>query len=197
MAAPFAALLVEPWRERFLVWLALSAGAILLERLVKAQHDPQAAAYWEEEEPNHGMLRQQQTEMGASGQLVDGAEVGGSRIHDSNVVDFKKPQGSSSPLDPSLSAVPTTFEYLGRAAIIVRGAITGTMYRFAYSGARLVVDTGDAPSFPDTAELRRVTQAVHTKFSFAVAKSLESRRNSVLTNDKAHPSRWWPLAPEE
>ena len=33
IAAPFALLLGQGWRERLLLWLALSAGAILVERI--------------------------------------------------------------------------------------------------------------------------------------------------------------------
>ena len=44
VAAPFALLLTSNWREGLLSWLALSGGAILLER-VSATPDPQ---YFEE-----------------------------------------------------------------------------------------------------------------------------------------------------
>jgi hypothetical protein len=39
----------EGWKERILLWLALSAGAILLERAT-ASHEPIVAQYLEEAE---------------------------------------------------------------------------------------------------------------------------------------------------
>ena len=55
VAVPFTFLLAEGWRERLLFWPALSAGAILLERVTS----PAAAApapYFEKEEPNDVLL---------------------------------------------------------------------------------------------------------------------------------------------
>jgi len=52
VAAPLAALLGEGWRERLLLWPALSAGACLLERLTAP-----AAAWVEDEEKPNGVLR--------------------------------------------------------------------------------------------------------------------------------------------
>lgn len=51
VAAPFALLLASSWRERLLLWLALSGGAILLER----RYAPPAPQYFEEPAPgeNH------------------------------------------------------------------------------------------------------------------------------------------------
>jgi hypothetical protein len=47
VAAPFALLLTSNWREGLLLWLALSGGAILLERVSA----PPAAPYIEEPAP--------------------------------------------------------------------------------------------------------------------------------------------------
>jgi len=63
IAAPFAFLLGESWRERLLLWPALSAAAILLERLT-AKAEPPPAAYFEdppieEKESEHALLRQE------------------------------------------------------------------------------------------------------------------------------------------
>ena len=54
VAIPFALLLAEGWREGLLSWLAFSAGAILLERATGAK----PAAYLEDEEDDHELLRQ-------------------------------------------------------------------------------------------------------------------------------------------
>jgi hypothetical protein len=54
IALPFAAELGGDAREQLLLWPALSAAAILLERITV----PAAAAYTEDEEEKHGMLRE-------------------------------------------------------------------------------------------------------------------------------------------
>ena len=46
VAAPFAILIGGDLRERALLWPALSAGAILMER-ISAWGEPPAAVYWE------------------------------------------------------------------------------------------------------------------------------------------------------
>ncbi len=48
IAAPFAVLLGENWRERVLVWPALSAGAILLERITGSTRVDAPAFYVED-----------------------------------------------------------------------------------------------------------------------------------------------------
>ena len=50
IAAPFALLLGQDWRERLLLWPALSAGAILLERLTAPTKPDPSALYVEHEE---------------------------------------------------------------------------------------------------------------------------------------------------
>ena len=50
IAAPFAFLLGEGWRERLLLWPALSAAAILLERLNLPAAQSPPAAYFEDHE---------------------------------------------------------------------------------------------------------------------------------------------------
>lgn len=37
-----------------------------------------------------------------------------------------------------------TFEFVGRGSLTVRGAVSGTVYRFAHPGARLEVNYADA-----------------------------------------------------
>jgi hypothetical protein len=56
VAAPLAWLLGVDWKERLLLWPALSAGAILLERITAPRETP-VAPYIEESEGNDGLLR--------------------------------------------------------------------------------------------------------------------------------------------
>lgn len=64
IAAPFALLIGEGWRERLILWPALSAGAILLERLTEPRRDvPPPAIYFEDEEnEDDGLLRKTEDE---------------------------------------------------------------------------------------------------------------------------------------
>jgi len=64
VAAPFTLLATEGWRERLLLWPALSAGAILLERFSSRAAEP--AAYFEEEEKNDVLLRKDDGEPAAN-----------------------------------------------------------------------------------------------------------------------------------
>jgi hypothetical protein len=50
IAVPFALFLGEGWIERALLWPALSAGAILLERMSSRQGQPSSAPYTEDKE---------------------------------------------------------------------------------------------------------------------------------------------------
>lgn len=59
IALPLAWWIGESWKERALLWPALSAGAILLERLAGRGSTTAAAEYWEEEEPGDGVLRRE------------------------------------------------------------------------------------------------------------------------------------------
>jgi len=58
IAAPLAYFIGSVWVERLLLWLALSAGAILLERLAPEKEAP--ALYGEDQE-DHNVLRQEST----------------------------------------------------------------------------------------------------------------------------------------
>jgi hypothetical protein len=60
VAAPFAYGLGNDWKERLLLWPALSGGAILAERLTanRGRNAPPPAAYYEESEENPDVLRQ-------------------------------------------------------------------------------------------------------------------------------------------
>jgi hypothetical protein len=57
MAAPLAYLLGETRKERLLLWPALSAGAILLERITSAEDKVPPATYFEDEKENYELLR--------------------------------------------------------------------------------------------------------------------------------------------
>lgn len=61
IALPFAILLEKQWPERVLLWLALSAGAILLER-VTLHHQPTPLLYREDQEADHELLRKGESE---------------------------------------------------------------------------------------------------------------------------------------
>ena len=52
VAAPLAWLLGDGWKLRLLLWPALSAGAILLEKLASRQRDVPPAEYYEDERSN-------------------------------------------------------------------------------------------------------------------------------------------------
>ncbi|HSF39976.1 MAG TPA: DUF1360 domain-containing protein [Thermoanaerobaculia bacterium] len=70
VAAPFALLLGEGFRERLLLWPALSAGAILLQRLAfprtlePTAGGPLPPALFIEDEENDDVLRRQETSPG-------------------------------------------------------------------------------------------------------------------------------------
>jgi hypothetical protein len=57
VALPFALLLGASPGEKLLLWLALSGGACLLERISNVPRATTPAVYWEDEEEDHGMLR--------------------------------------------------------------------------------------------------------------------------------------------
>ena len=58
LAVPFAYWLGESWKERWLLWPALSAGSILLERLTTLR-EHSTAPYFEEPEDHNVLLRQE------------------------------------------------------------------------------------------------------------------------------------------
>jgi len=58
VAAPFACWLAQSWQHGLLLWLALSAAAILLERATGGLHQLPVAPYSEDSKENHnGMLQ--------------------------------------------------------------------------------------------------------------------------------------------
>ena len=62
VAAPFAYGLGNDWKERLLLWPALSGGAILAERLTanRDRSEPAPAVYYEEPEENQDVVLRQQ-----------------------------------------------------------------------------------------------------------------------------------------
>ena len=64
IAVPFVFAIGEGWKERILVWPALSAGAILLERLFTGAAQ---AAYHEDEENPNVLLRESKEPVSADG----------------------------------------------------------------------------------------------------------------------------------
>lgn len=51
-SAPIAYLMGTTWLERGLLWLGLSGGAILLERVTSGPVPPPPPAYWHEQSPS-------------------------------------------------------------------------------------------------------------------------------------------------
>lgn len=67
IAAPFAFLLGGPAIEQLLLWPALSAGAIFLERVLPEEKQAPPAHYFEHEENDDGMLRTAKTASSRTG----------------------------------------------------------------------------------------------------------------------------------
>jgi hypothetical protein len=63
------------------------------------------------------------------------------------------PADKRTPRTPSLSLV--YFEYIGRTGLTVTGPITGKRYRFQNPGAKIAVDSNDAPSLAAVPNLRQ------------------------------------------
>jgi hypothetical protein len=57
VAAPVAFVIGVGWKERLLLWLGMSGGAILLERATDHSSPPQTTLYYEDPEDDNGMLR--------------------------------------------------------------------------------------------------------------------------------------------
>ena len=60
VAAPLAYWIGESWKETLLLWPALSAGAILAERVTAKPPEPPAAIYQEEPEEPDELLRERE-----------------------------------------------------------------------------------------------------------------------------------------
>jgi hypothetical protein len=60
VSIPFAGFLGNSWGDRLMLWPALSAGAILLERAKAGPANEQPLVYQEDREIKNGMLRQEE-----------------------------------------------------------------------------------------------------------------------------------------
>jgi hypothetical protein len=67
IALPLSIWLGNSFGQRLLLWLALSAGAIIVERILDSAPLSPVAVVIEEEEPSHGMLRATQESAEAEG----------------------------------------------------------------------------------------------------------------------------------
>jgi hypothetical protein len=76
LAAPLALVIGATWRERLLLWPALSAGAVLLQRVLLERSGNPTAPYWEDSEVSHGMLRKEPPKIDGS-ETACGPEKGG------------------------------------------------------------------------------------------------------------------------
>lgn len=61
VAAPIAFFIGDTFVETFLLWPALSAGAILAEGIANSRPEPQPTKFIEDEEDTNGMLRKAET----------------------------------------------------------------------------------------------------------------------------------------
>lgn len=81
IAAPLAFFIGENWRERLLLWPALSAGAILLERISQREASTPPAVYFEDQENEHVLLRQKEgTEQTSTANSSEEANRGHTRV---------------------------------------------------------------------------------------------------------------------
>jgi hypothetical protein len=67
VAVPFAALLGDGWKERLLLWLALSAGAIVIEQLTIRPPATPPALFIEDQEEDNVLLRKEEKRISGSG----------------------------------------------------------------------------------------------------------------------------------
>jgi len=66
VAVPFAFILGEEWKERLLLWPALSAAAILLERATLKENPPPPATYFEDKVTEDALLRKEESRVSNS-----------------------------------------------------------------------------------------------------------------------------------
>jgi hypothetical protein len=72
IAAPLAYFIGSRWFERLLLWLALSAGAILVERVVPER--PAASPFYSEDQEDTNVVRQEPTTAGDGRHKLDDPE---------------------------------------------------------------------------------------------------------------------------
>ena len=64
VALPFCVLLGKGFKERCLLWFAISGGAILLERITSFSSAPPPAIYFDSGDEKDGLLREEQNSRG-------------------------------------------------------------------------------------------------------------------------------------
>jgi hypothetical protein len=144
IAIPFALILGESWLER-LLWPALSASAILLER--GCGSNPPAKL---EEKPDV-VLRQD--ESGAEKSRAPTQSNPDTVVREDQagrLVNRAEPEGLVGN-EPNLKPI---FQYIGATAMVVTCLDSGRRYRFPRSGARIEVDPRDVATLVAIPKLR-------------------------------------------
>jgi hypothetical protein len=148
IAAPFALLVGVGWRERLLLWPALSAGAILLERITSPARGAQHGGEERRQRPDPSKTRRSTMPC-----------CGDKRRQFSDVTPSRRaPSVGVSSRGTGRTAADSAvvyFEYTGKTGIMVWGTATARRYVFT-AGTKVGVDGRDAPSLNDVPELRRV-----------------------------------------
>jgi hypothetical protein len=134
VAAAFAVLLGESWKERLLLWPALSAGAIMLEG-VSAKRPP--------------------TSRYKAGERELGMPCCGKKRADAQ-------RAASSAAPPQTGLTPSThqpgagvvFEYFGQTSMSVTCPVSQQRYYFSHPGARVEVEPGDVATVTAVPYLR-------------------------------------------
>ncbi len=63
IAVPFALLIGSNWRQRILLWLSLSAGAILVNRIASLERGSPPVQYFEDQEEPDVLLRREEAKV--------------------------------------------------------------------------------------------------------------------------------------
>jgi hypothetical protein len=146
IAAPLALILGTGWRQRLLLWPALSAGAILLERATSpergTEHNVEGSG---PPAKTSNTRREMMPCCGDKRRKLSGHKGGRGAA--------ERASGGAS---YHVATDAFCFEYTGTAGIIVWGPITGRRYLFAGRATKVVVDGRDAPSLSSVPNLRRV-----------------------------------------
>ena len=134
IAVPFACWLGDGWKEKLLLWPALSAAGILLERLSSPRLEE---ARGKEEDP---------------ALYFEASEHEGEDHPD--VVLRKEERRFADDGRPGF-APKVVFEYTGNTAMAVIGAVSRMRYTFIKPGARVQVDARDRASLAAVPHLRQ------------------------------------------
>ena len=142
IAAPFAYGLGNDWKERLLLWPALSAGAILADgsRAIRVRNQPPPAIYYEEPEEN---------QMSCCGNKR-------AEFQAQHPPDSRQGRPAGRPFPRSAQPLRVVFEYSGRPPMVVVGPVCGNRYRFDGAGSRVEVDPRDRRSLAVTPRLRQI-----------------------------------------